>query len=468
MKKLNSWLVGLGLALSVLAPSAQVRAGGLYLFDRGTRALGRGGAFVAGADDPSSLWYNPAGLAASGKQIYMDATVTFFQGSFQPTDASGAPTGPKVDAQPMVLPIPTFAISHNFGLEDWTFGAGVFAPNTVIMGWPDTVRTSMGVQPSPARYSLLSLKGSLQSALTAGFAWHGIEGLSIGADIQVQMARYKVKTALSGCDGFACAFPQDPEFDSTVTLDMFPAVGVSGALGFTYDLVFAKIGASVTLPYTLKGDAKLDVNLPSSPIFDNASVQGDRATMSIKFPWIYRVGGEIKPADWLRMEGAFVYEAWSSQKDIPVTPHHVSMQNVRGLGNYDIGPIKIMRNMQNTWSVRGGYEATLPEDWLNVKIVLRGGLAYEKGGFKSSSLSPMTIDTNKVILTGGFGINLADSVRMDGVAGWIFMTDPKVRNSEITAPQAIRPSPTTQQVIGNGNYKAEAFYLGGGLSFMLD
>ena len=33
-----------------------------YLSDVGIRAMGRGGAFVAGADDISAQWYNPSAL----------------------------------------------------------------------------------------------------------------------------------------------------------------------------------------------------------------------------------------------------------------------------------------------------------------------------------------------------------------------------------------------------------------------
>ena len=52
-------------ALAALAAAwltaAPAHAGGLYYADRGVRPLGRAGAFVAGADDPGAITYNPAG-----------------------------------------------------------------------------------------------------------------------------------------------------------------------------------------------------------------------------------------------------------------------------------------------------------------------------------------------------------------------------------------------------------------------
>ena len=46
--------------------AAPADAGGLYYADRGVRPLGRAGAFVAGADDPGAITYNPAGMFDAG------------------------------------------------------------------------------------------------------------------------------------------------------------------------------------------------------------------------------------------------------------------------------------------------------------------------------------------------------------------------------------------------------------------
>ena len=56
-------VAGVAIALASLATIARdAGAAGLYFSDRGVRPLGRGGAFVAGADDLGAIWYNPAGI----------------------------------------------------------------------------------------------------------------------------------------------------------------------------------------------------------------------------------------------------------------------------------------------------------------------------------------------------------------------------------------------------------------------
>ena len=42
--------------------AAQAHASAYYFLDSGTRAIGRGGAFVVGADDLSAQYFNPAAL----------------------------------------------------------------------------------------------------------------------------------------------------------------------------------------------------------------------------------------------------------------------------------------------------------------------------------------------------------------------------------------------------------------------
>ena len=60
--------------LGTLATAADAGAAGLYFSDRGVRPLGRGGAFVAGADDLGAIWYNPAGIVDAPSSFLLDAS----------------------------------------------------------------------------------------------------------------------------------------------------------------------------------------------------------------------------------------------------------------------------------------------------------------------------------------------------------------------------------------------------------
>ncbi len=471
MTKTYSWLSRLALSLAVLAASVlsanQAHAGGLYLFDRGARALGRGGAFVAGVDDPSALWYNPAGLLASKNQLVADAVLPILLADYTPTDNMGNVTGPKVTAKPTPIPIPTLAVSHLVG-KKLAWGAGILAPMVVLMNWDQSVGADR--QPSPTRYSLLELKGTILANLTGGFAYQALDWLTIGADLQFQVGYLRAKAALTGCDGVICNFPEEPSSDLYATVKTFPTYGLTGVLGAIADFKIMKFGFSAMMPYTLRGRGWINVKMPTSPLFEDARLDGDKVKLSTKFPTILRFGSELKLVKWLALEGNFVWEQWSRQKSIDIKTDNVTVRDVVGIGDYQVGNVKFERKMRNTWSLRGGFEATCARSICGkFDFQLRGGLAYETGAFTSQTLQPFTLDTNKVVLSGGFTIGLTKWLRFDTVAGLVFMQNMNVTDSTIHQPQAIRPpNDELAAVIGNGKYAQNAFFLGGGFRAQTD
>ena len=450
----------LAVALAILAPSSRVHASGLFLFDRGARALGRGGAFIAAPDDPSALWYNPAGLADSKNQIVADAVLPILLADFERLNPDGT-YSPKIKAKPTPIPIPTLALSNDLGTRNFNFGLGIIAPMTVLMNWDRSVRG----EPSPSRYSLIGLKGSVLANVVAGIAWKGFKVLSLGFDVQFTSGIFKAETALSACDGAICRQPESRFWDAYATVRTFPAWGVTGVGGIGIDLDALRLGASVMLPYKLKGRGKLDLKLPTAPVFEEAELRGDDIEISLDFPTIVRFGSEIRPLEYLRMEGAFVWEQWSRQKTIDITAKNVAIENVEAIGTYEIGKVQIERRMRDTWSLRGGFELFVPKKWMvvDIALALRGGLAYEKGAFTSETITPLTIDTDKVVLSGGLSIGLASWLTFDTVGGWVFMKDLDVKDSEIRQTQALRPpQPGAATIIGNGRYAQDALFLGGG------
>ncbi|HTY78136.1 MAG TPA: outer membrane protein transport protein [Candidatus Bathyarchaeia archaeon] len=77
--------------------SRLAHADGFRLLDQGTAAIGQGSAFAAQADDPSAIYYNPAGMPQlPGVQLYTGANLIGSSTTFtnlQGATASGGPTG---------------------------------------------------------------------------------------------------------------------------------------------------------------------------------------------------------------------------------------------------------------------------------------------------------------------------------------------------------------------------------------
>src|SRR5579864_3801661 len=119
MMKSRVLLAGAAFALATshgIAGSRDARAAGLYVSDRGVRPLGRGGAFVAGADDLGAIWYKPAGIVDAPSSLLVDASWLHYTSDFTrqtlTTSSSGTTyvqTFPKVSGSTAVLPVPTIA-----------------------------------------------------------------------------------------------------------------------------------------------------------------------------------------------------------------------------------------------------------------------------------------------------------------------------------------------------------------------
>ncbi|HEY6876934.1 MAG TPA: outer membrane protein transport protein [Polyangiales bacterium] len=452
-------------AVVVLCMSAQNRAhaGGLFLLDHGARALGRGGAFVAAPDDPSALWYNPAGLGESKNQLVIDAVLPILLADYQRQLPDGSYADP-ITARPTPLPIPTFAFSALLG-EHLAIGGGVFAPNVLVMNWEKSQHG--GRTPAPTRYSLVGLEGSLLANIAGGFAITGLGPIAIGVDMQVPIGRFRAKTALSACDATLCAFPEQTDFDAYATATAFPVYGFTGTAGVTIDLDAIRFGFSYSLPYTLQGDTTVKLQLPSNAAFDDAKVEGNQGHFSMKMPMIMRAGAEMRPLPYLRMEGAFVWEGWSAQKSIDLDVKGIAIRDVAVTGDYAVNNVRLQRDMKDVWSLRGGMELEIPKKWMvvDIDVVMRGGLAYETGAFDKSGMSPVTLDSNKVILSGGLSVGLLDWLRFDASAGWLFLqnVNSSLAQNKIVQPQAIvPPDPREPTVIGAGKYAFDAFFIGGG------
>lgn len=126
-------------AICTLAAPAIAHAGGFEFPDVGSRAVGRGGAYVAGAADLTALHYNPGALAKQrGTTILYNHNVVFHDTRFQRAPLSAAwgddagTTFPEVrDGRKLFGLNPFLVVASDFGLQNWTFAAGLHGPSAV-------------------------------------------------------------------------------------------------------------------------------------------------------------------------------------------------------------------------------------------------------------------------------------------------------------------------------------------------
>jgi long-chain fatty acid transport protein len=408
------------LVASLVAPAAH--AGGLFLPTAGVRASGRAGAFVAGADDPMALWYNPAGLAAmaGGKKttVLFDLADVEHPVTYTRID-SGGNAQPAVENDPQKLPHPN--LIGVFDLDkQWVLGVGIFAPYASLDGYPED---------GPQRYQLVSLHGTTLAYLDAALGWKFSEKLWLGFGLSNLFVAFNSRVTFSSCPSEIACAPEDPDWDALGELAQNSFFTPSGQAGIQYHpSPKLSLGAALRLPYWVRAKGTVRVRLPSTGFFDNAHVEGDSSDMSMTMPAVFRAGVEARPVPWFRAELGFDWEMWSQQKSIDLTPHGVRIEDQAGVGIYEIGPLSIPRKLNDTVALKLGLEAQL------ANIDVRAGYAFETGAAPDEYLSLISPDSNKHMLSLGAGVHLGH-LRFDAMFAHAFLADRDVSREEGCLPQ---------------------------------
>jgi long-chain fatty acid transport protein len=462
----------LALPIALLTAAGSARGAGLYFSDRGVRPMGRAGAFVAGADDASAIWYNPAGLADAKSQLLFDAAWLRFSATYDrelrvldADDVYRTVRSPRVSGSSPFIPIPTIAATYQFGKDkEWTLAGGLLAPYVAITTYPETVNG----QPSPARYaSIRSYDGTLMAIPGVWMAYKPTEAFRFGMGLQALVGMYRTTViySVSPEDRLAGA-PEQPEFDAESQINVGPIFAPTANMGATV-VPDEKIrfGVSGQLPTIISSSAKIKVRLPTNAVFDDARVTGDTVHVKIKLPAIFRFGVELRPWKTLRAELAYVRELWSIHESIDSVPEGVSIDNVPGLPpQVKIPPLVIPRSFQDSHSLRVGGEYTL--DAWGYPLSLRAGFAYETSAVPRPYLSLLTVDMNKTIFSLGGSLHVGERWRLDAVFAHLSAASVYVSPDQAKIPRLnpIKGNAPLEAVNG-GTYDASANLFGVGVVY---
>ncbi len=469
-------LLAAAAALVACCTSGAARASGLYFTDRGVRPMGRGGAFVAGADDLGATWYNPAGIADAGNSVLFDASWLQFSIDYtrvlRVPNADNVVTYPKdptVHGSSPIIPLPTFAVSYVLDPQKkFTVAGGVLAPYVALASYPQTIAYPDGSQqPSPARYTLSGFDGSLLALPGAWIAYKPIESLRIGLGMMALVGIFQANITFSACpqDRLICA-PEQPEYDAAAQMRVGPFIAPTLASGVTYiPEKHVRIGVSGQLPMVVDSNATLQVRLPTAAEFDNASLSGNSAHVHFELPAVIRAGIEARPIDDLRIEAAWVHEFWSEHDLIQAVPNGLTIDGVTGLPPKLAMPtINIPRNFQDSDSFRLGGEYHFVVSGYGLDA--RAGVAYETSAVPPNYLSLSSLDFNKWVVSLGGGLYVGKHWRFDAVFAHVFADSVWVDPNTAQIPR-INPLPghAPLEAVNGGYYSASANIIGVGLNY---
>ena len=501
MFRIRRQAVVFGVLVAALLASDVALAGGMEYPDNATRALVRGGAFVARADDPSALYYNPAGLAkVRGTQLLFNYHFVRQNFRFQRAgtygkeyaayenpatgekyrDVAGKPF-PEVSTDPWI-PVPFFTLSTDLGWrDDFTVAVGVFGPPAVgkleyglcVDPHSDQYPCPTDSLPSPGRYDMVSMEGVVIFT-TLGAAYRINKYISVGAAfswVYTQIKGRSVSLAVS-------EYELHPN-DVFATLDIEDAFAPTGFLGLMVrPLRGLEAGLSVRLPVWIEATGtaenqisrelasqKAGLHPVSGPCVDDQGrpVYNCPAPVTVKssLPLILRAGArwiflDNRGRERADVELDFTYENWAM-----LDAQTIKIDGILANEGTPVPEVQQIFNLNDTFSVRLGGSYTFFD-------LIPGQLTASLGVFYDSAATPQ--EWTRLGFDGfeRFGVAGGLSCRIRGfelTLGGSYIGTPTrtVDNSKVRAVLTKEPDVTKLPVVGNGVYKNEIVVLMAGL-----
>jgi long-chain fatty acid transport protein len=356
MKNLSYFLFA-----AVLGSSSLASANAFNINEHDAAATGRGGATAATNVSPSSIVFNPGGIAiAEGTNFQLGGAFIMAKGSYTPT---GGGEKTSTDSSPAVVPN-VFITSRVHDMV--AIGIGLHFPFGLAISWPEGHTQSDVIQDQALRTYFITPSVGLNLNKQ-------VPGLSLGGGVDVVPATVELERSII----FA---------DTTGTAHLGgDALGIGARFGVMYrppTVPGLKLGVMYRTPVKLDFSGKGDFDI-ADPYRSQLPPDGD-ITTSITLPQQVWGGVAYSPTPELELEVDAVWINWASFKDLTI---HLP-------GGVDtVTP----ENYRNTTTLRLGGEYKLEPQ----QMALRAGFIYDPTPIPPESLTAQLPDINRINVTAG-------------------------------------------------------------------
>ncbi|HYC91740.1 MAG TPA: outer membrane protein transport protein [Thermoanaerobaculia bacterium] len=400
---------------------------GFSIFEQGAKASAMAGAFVATADDPSAIFYNPAGLAQQRElTVLAGATFINFSNEFNgdPNSEYTSGTSGKYDRHTFIPP--NMYISKGFG-QNLTVGVGVFAAWGLRTDWAD---------PWVGRF--VSRDADLKTtSVQPTVAWQTSNGrFAVGGGVEYRRARVILNQNIP--------LPFVNPFTGRIT-DIGNARLASeygDDIGWNVGVLFKptdrfRIGASYRSDMDIELDGEADFTQIST---GNAQLdagvaatfpQDDTINTIFPFPAVAAVGVAFSPSERVDVEFDITHMTWSRFEALTVDfTNHPERGFVREQNWEDSSAYRLGTNIEATanWDVRLG-------------------AVYDQNPQPVEAVSPLLPDSDRLGFTFGAGWHTGPFI----VDGGVMILHFKDRSTQGRNPEGFDGTYETDAVLWSFN-----------------
>lgn len=394
------------LLLLLLAETPVARSEVFRILTQGAAAAGQGAAFAAQADDPSAIYYNPAGMTQlQGVQLY--AGTALIGGSTRFVNAAGATATGNLDGSIAFPPPSNFYVTANLkslgvnSLGDLTVGLGVISRFGLLTRYPNDGPFATAV--TLAALPLLDIKPTLAYRVNDKLS------VGLGADIYtfasfLGQGQLELNFNWPGGGGIPPGTPVEVNGNGTTA-------------GFNLSLLYtpfrngdekplANIGFQYRSQAVLPLRGQFLVN--GAPVAD--------ASSSLRLPQVFTGAMAIWPIrdrerEW-KLEMDVDYVGWHSFRNLDVQ-----------LSNGATLPFPQNWNNNFVWYFGTEHKWLRLERFADWELALRAGYWYSQTPVPDGTFNPAVPDANNQTVSIGLGVLCKGTAAFLGVipcghAGW--------------------------------------------------
>lgn len=353
----------------LLITGASLWANGTRLPNQDARATARGNAFVATADNPSAIYYNPAGITqSSGSQILAGVY------TFKPETDYVSPSGATAQINSETFTLPQLYFTHRGEDSRWAWGLGLYSPWGQSSDWGTT-----------GPLATLATRNEIQFiTASAALAFELSETLSIGITLQANEVEADLRQGIGFTPGDQLRFEGDGS-------------SISGSAGILWRAAEEHVFG---LTYQSHTSINYDGSIEQRPY---APVSAARAEMP--FPDFFALAYSYRPTPQWNFEIGIDWTNWERLNTVNVV--------------YPGPPVAVVFEWESSfyylfgatyregpWAFHGGYifsENSVPDSVFNPSVadsdrhLFSAGVEYQTGDWNLAFVLQLTPESSRTI-----------------------------------------------------------------------
>lgn len=396
-------------------------AAGLKVNEQGAKAMAMGNAFIAQADDPSALFYNPAGIAfLKGTQFSLGSTIIYvpsteFTGT-TPLSGGGGTTSVSENAKNDIFIAPALYLTHSFESAPVSVGLAINSIYPLAKSWDDSSafrNQVMNIAVKPINF---------QPTVAYRFDEWNL-GVGLGLDVTHTIVTMQTAPNTAGTAGTSYELGL-MGLDGTATdvgwnggLLWKPLSNVSFGAAYRSEITLNISGNANFLATTPAGFDIIGMTTGATSPYSRTRALSTVST-DIVLPASIGLGASWKPIEKLTLEFDAEQTRWSSMKNLEFKFDSTQFTN------FNNKPKTL--DWKDVWCYKLGGQYALTKN-----LDLRAGYMFDKNPIPDSTLGPLLPDADRHSFSIGQGFH-NDHFSVDLAYMWTHFVDRKVNNQNLS------------------------------------